>query len=214
MNGRGTGRNTDDGRPGWRERDAYLRRADDRRDDERIERDRAHREPDEREFLHRRSDHFGQGHTGYLSGRYGEDRAHESRDVSGYRDSDSAHYVDSRIGSLRPGSGPHRGKGPKNFMRSDERLRELACEALTDDSEIDASDIEVDAKNGEVTLKGVVEDRRMKRLAEDCVARIPGVVDVQNLLRMAGNKWQVESRGNQAASGAVSTSDPDKKHRA
>jgi hypothetical protein len=80
--------------------------------------------------------------------------------------------------------GPHRGKGPRGFQRSDERIRELVNEALTDHDEVDATNIEVAVRNGEVTLTGTVEDRRTKRMAEDCVERISGVIDVQNQLKI------------------------------
>jgi len=86
-----------------------------------------------------------------------------------------------RIGPQR---GPHHGKGPIGFHRSDERIRELVCEALTDDGEVDATRIEVRVSGGEVTLTGTIEDRRMKRLAEDCVEAVPGVRDVHNQLRL------------------------------
>jgi osmotically-inducible protein OsmY len=58
------------------------------------------------------------------------------------------------------------------------------CEALTDHDDVDATDIEVTVKNGEVALTGVVEDRYMKRLAEECVERVSGVRDVHNQLRI------------------------------
>ena len=80
--------------------------------------------------------------------------------------------------------GSHRGKGPQGFQRSDERVRELVCEALTDDDDVDATQIEVSVKNAEVILTGSVEDREMKRRAEDCVERVPGVRDVHNQLRI------------------------------
>lgn len=91
------------------------------------------------------------------------------------------------IGSMTEGRG-HRGKGPKNFMRSDERIREAVCEALSDDDNVDASEIEVTVKGGEVTLSGTVEDRHTKRAAEDCVERIAGVKDVQNQLKVHGRE--------------------------
>ena len=50
-----------------------------------------------------------------------------------------------------------RGKGPKGYERSDERLKEVICERLTDDDDIDASEISVEIRNGEVTLSGSVE---------------------------------------------------------
>lgn len=78
----------------------------------------------------------------------------------------------------------HRGKGPKNFIRNDNRIRDNVCNVLTRDSDIDASDIEVEVQHGEVTLSGTVPDRRMKRLAEDCAAKCLGVQDVHNRLRV------------------------------
>ncbi len=87
-------------------------------------------------------------------------------------------------GRMPPGRGPHSGKGPVGFQRSDERIRELVCEALTDDGAVDATHIEVSVKGGEVALTGAIEDRRMKRLAEDCVEAVPGVKDVHNQLRI------------------------------
>ncbi len=40
--------------------------------------------------------------------------------------------------------GEHRGKGPKGYARTDERIKEDVNERLTDDSMVDASEIEVD----------------------------------------------------------------------
>ncbi|MBS1121340.1 MAG: transport-associated protein [Deltaproteobacteria bacterium] len=87
--------------------------------------------------------------------------------------------------------GPHRGKGPQGYIRSDERIRELVCEALSDDPNIDATYIDVVVNNGEVFLTGTVEDRQTKRAAEDVVENCPGVKDVQNQLRVLG----VSARG-------------------
>ena len=82
----------------------------------------------------------------------------------------------------------HRGKGPSGYMRSDERIREMVCEALTEDHNVDASNIEVTVKSGDVTLAGTVDDRMQKRMAEDCVEQVAGVKDVQNQLRVGGDK--------------------------
>lgn len=87
-----------------------------------------------------------------------------------------------REGSTGYSSG-HRGKGPASYQRSDERIREIICEALTDDDRIDASNIEVSVKGGEVTLSGTVKERHMKRAAEELVEGISGVKDVQNQIR-------------------------------
>lgn len=77
----------------------------------------------------------------------------------------------------------HRGQGPRNYVRSDERLREILCEVLADDDRIDASQIEVEVHSGDVTLSGTVPDRRMKRLAEDVLENLPGVEEVHNHIR-------------------------------
>jgi len=77
----------------------------------------------------------------------------------------------------------HRGRGPKNYARSDERIRDDVNDRLTQDVWIDASEVEVAVSDGEVTLSGTVEDRRAKRRAEDCADDISGVKHVQNNLR-------------------------------
>jgi hypothetical protein len=81
----------------------------------------------------------------------------------------------------RPG-GPHSGKGPRNYRRPDERVREDVCELLTKHPDIDGSEIEVSVDRGVVTLNGSVPDRRMKRLAEDIADCVFGVVDIDNHL--------------------------------
>lgn len=80
--------------------------------------------------------------------------------------------------------GVFRGKGPKNWKRSDDRIYEEVCEALTFDDHVDATDIEVAVNDGEVTLSGAVPSRRMKRLAEDVVDDVSGVRDVHNRIRV------------------------------
>ena len=89
------------------------------------------------------------------------------------------------------GHGPHFGKGPQGFQRSDERIRELVCEALYDDEFIDATNITVDVRQGEVILAGHVDDRRTKRWAEDVVERIAGVRDVQNQIKVRAHTQQM-----------------------
>jgi len=81
--------------------------------------------------------------------------------------------------------GPHRGRGPKGYARSDERLQEDICERLTDDHHIDASDISVETRDGIVTLSGTVSERWMKYHAEDLIDRCPGVKDIRNQLSVS-----------------------------
>lgn len=78
----------------------------------------------------------------------------------------------------------HRGRGPKGYSRSDDRIREDVSDRLSDDRWVDASDIEVSVANCEVTLSGTVSSREARRRAEDCVESISGVQHVQNNLRV------------------------------
>jgi hypothetical protein len=82
------------------------------------------------------------------------------------------------------GMGQHSGRGPKGWQRSDDRIREDVNERLTDHPHIDASDIEVQVQNGEVTLSGTVDDRQAKRLAEDIADSVSGVREVHNQIRV------------------------------
>jgi hypothetical protein len=78
-----------------------------------------------------------------------------------------------------------RGRGPRGYVRSDERLKELICERLSDDPRIDASDVTVDVTGGRVSLSGEVDSRRSKHLLEDIVDAC-GVESIDNRLRIAG----------------------------
>jgi len=80
--------------------------------------------------------------------------------------------------------GSHRGRGPRGYTRSDERIREDVCDRLTDDFFVDASDVEIRVSNGEVMLDGTVNNRDERHRAEDIVADVSGVKHVQNNLRV------------------------------
>ena len=79
----------------------------------------------------------------------------------------------------------YRGRGPKNYTRSDERSKEDVCEWLQQDDHVDASDIEVHVSEGVVTLTGSIDDRMAKRRAEDIAESVTGVKDVQNQVRVS-----------------------------
>lgn len=84
--------------------------------------------------------------------------------------------------------GPHRGRGPRGYKRSDDRIHEEVCDRLEAHGGVDASDIEVKVEGCEVTLTGTVPDRRTKRLAESVAESVRGVVDVHNQLRLGGRQ--------------------------
>lgn len=77
----------------------------------------------------------------------------------------------------------HAGKGPKGYRRSDSRIREDVCEALSIDPLVDASDIEVVVSEGRVKLAGRVDNRAASRRAEDVALAVAGVSDVENAMK-------------------------------
>jgi osmotically-inducible protein OsmY len=76
-----------------------------------------------------------------------------------------------------------RGRGPKGYRRSDERIKEDVNDRLSE-GYLDASEIEVIVMNAEVTLTGSVDSRENKRLAEDIAESVSGVSNVENRLRV------------------------------
>jgi len=83
-------------------------------------------------------------------------------------------------GSPTYGRASYRGVGPKNYTRSDQRITEDLCEALTRDAHVDPSDISVNVSGGVVTLGGTVRNRWMKHRIEDLAAACEGVRSVEN----------------------------------
>jgi len=62
----------------------------------------------------------------------------------------------------------------------DERIRHEVCRTLSEDDQLDASEVVVTVADHEVTLQGRVVDQRSKYRAEDLVARVSGVRAVHN----------------------------------
>ncbi|HET8699950.1 MAG TPA: BON domain-containing protein [Gammaproteobacteria bacterium] len=161
---------------------------------------------------------------GLRESQYGSDREFGSRypyggrDAERYRDEDEGqHYRGYYSRQYRPFSypggsghlfteswtltGPHTGRGPKGWKRSDQQIIEEASQRLERDGDVDASDIEVLAENCVITLRGTVEDRAMKRRAEEIVESVYGVRDVMNELRVRPqSSGQTATQGSQAAS--------------
>jgi osmotically-inducible protein OsmY len=125
---------------------------------------------------------YGQGGSsprGFGSQNYGQTFG------QGYAGSSSSNqrYTGHGYGPGYSGQG-FAGRGPKGYQRSDERIKELVSDRLMDDDDIDATEITVDVKGGEVTLTGTVNSRQEKRFAEDVADATPGVREVQNRLRV------------------------------
>ncbi|MET0985203.1 MAG: BON domain-containing protein [Steroidobacteraceae bacterium] len=153
-----------------------------------------------------------QSHPSGISGRYGSDYSMTGTELPGQWErgfSDRSRgtpggragqgYGSSWSGGVdQPQRQTFRGRGPKGYERSDERLKEIICERLMDDPNIDAGEITVEVRNREVTLDGIVEDRRVKYEVEELIERCGGVKDVKNQLR-------VRARGSESGDDRSST---------
>jgi hypothetical protein len=168
-----------------------------------------------------RESQYGGGSDRDFGSRYPYgSREHGSRAAERYRDEDEGqHYRGYYSRQYQPFSypggsghlfteswtltGPHTGRGPKGWKRSDQQVIEEASQRLERDGDVDASDIEVLAENCVITLRGTVEDRAMKRRAEEIVESIYGVRDVMNELRVKAHgfgEMGTGAQGSQATS--------------
>jgi hypothetical protein len=141
----------------------------------------------------------GYGGEGFGSNRYAGDRYYEPRsgwgDPSAWGAERRPDWQERWRGS-EAGTGPHAGRGPRGYQRSDERIREDVCDRLCEHGYVDASQIEVTVQNGEVTLVGTVCERPEKRMAEDAAESVAGVREVHNQLRVSpgGSGQEPQSR--------------------
>ncbi len=109
--------------------------------------------------------------------------------IGGFGDGESAYGISDRNRQRES----HAGRGPKGYQRSDERITEDINQRLTDHDDIDASEIEVKVKDGEVTLTGKVCDRQCRRHVEDVIERVSGVQDISNQLKTKKASEQSDS---------------------
>jgi hypothetical protein len=148
------------------------------------ERPRPRPRGDERERRFAGSPHgYHAGYRGdereYVARGYGEGGAYWMRP-----DEDDRSSIYGSAGPRVVGGG-HRGKGPKGYVRSDERIREDLSERLAEDDAVDPSEVSVEVRDGVVTLSGTVEQRWVKHRIEDMAEACRGVTDVINNLRVA-----------------------------
>jgi predicted amino acid-binding ACT domain protein len=144
----------------------------------------------------------GYGRESFARSSYGGYRGEErygegfGRSPSAYRYGGQGTFRPEGQGGYRPesqwsrsgqewagGSQIQERRGPKNYKRSDERIREDVCDVLTD-CDLNCEDVEVTVKEGEVTLSGTVQSREDRREMERIAERLPGVKDVTNQLRV------------------------------
>lgn len=116
-----------------------------------------------------------------------------------YRDEEIRHQAPRNYGYDERGMHPearvnYRGRGPKDYVRSDERIREDVCDRLAADSNIDASDLDVAVARQEVTVSGTVPNNAQLQRLEECVWDISGVRLVQNNVRVRQRSKNRETR--------------------
>lgn len=173
------------------ERDREERRAW-RDDDDRYGADRRRRESWEEDREHGRGE--GPGDFLQRAGERIKDWFRGDHMMRGSRedDRDEARRYREDLGREARG---HRGVGPKGYQRSDERISDEVHQRLTDDPWLDASDVHVEVKGGEVTLSGYVDNREAKHRAERLVEDLSGVRHVQNNLRVNPTSMTGAGRG-------------------
>jgi hypothetical protein len=98
----------------------------------------------------------------------------------------------------------YRGRSPKDYRRSDDRIREDICDRLTDDPLLDPSDVTIKVEGGEVILTGFVATRDEKRRAEEEAERVSGVHDVINQIRV--NRGEGSGQSTQQSQGRAQRS--------
>ena len=130
-------------------------------------------------------------YSGMAEGGHGRPVSAPGRYIEYGRDAYGGPYGRERYGAREWSStegwrvpGPYAGRGPRGYQRSDDRIREEINERLTAHGLIDATDVECQVVNGEVTLTGFVDSRGAKRAAEDLAEDVYGVRDVHNQLRV------------------------------
>jgi hypothetical protein len=174
---------------------------------------------------HPQGEHSGQSYDREAENRWENDPAQnysyprQSNSERGYNEYDSRYDSRSRPEGWRglryqdpensnrewvtgTGQPPYRGpqpsfagRGPQGYKRSDDRIIEDINEEMTRDHDLDASDISVQAKDGEVVLTGTVSDRESKRRAEEIAESCSGVRDVQNQIRVKRGHDSKSDRG-------------------
>lgn len=119
------------------------------------------------------------------------ERNQMSADIAAHENENDFEVARRQLHEQRPSpddqfwrEGPHKGKGPRNYQRRDERILEDINDLMCDNVYLDASEIEVSVSQGNVVLTGTVENRESKRLAEDIAESVSGVLNVENTLRV------------------------------
>jgi osmotically-inducible protein OsmY len=111
-------------------------------------------------------------------------------------------------GATQSRSRGFRGVGPRNYTRTDERIREDLNERLTEADDIDARDVTVEVNNGVATLSGRVDQRWMKHRAEDLADSCSGVRDVRNHIQVGDESRATSASGSTSVGNSAGGASP------
>ncbi|AKF07975.1 putative osmotically inducible sensory protein [Sandaracinus amylolyticus] len=142
--------------------------------------DEAHHDLDRRGLLYGMDAHsHSYGGLGHLDERdYGAFAEHRPPWLGPSRD---ARIMQPRVMRQLP---PREGVPAFRATRSDARIHDDVCEAMTHEGWLDASDLEVRVEQQRVTIEGTVADREQKWLAEEIAEHVLGVRSVVNRIRV------------------------------
>lgn len=139
-------------------------------------------------------------HSAYAGRPDDRVRTYEHHEDRALRTPSGHHDADYHYGRPSLGRGTHAGervegqlprrpfRGPKGYVRSDERIREEVCDRLGQLHDVDPSDVEVTVAGGEVTLRGTCARRSDKHTMENVAAEVAGVVDVHVVITVRKEK--------------------------
>ena len=121
---------------------------------------------------------YGNANQGAFDRNWWEKTKDEVSSWFGDSDAERRRRQDEQVG------GQHKGKGPRGYQRSEERIKEDVCDRLCDHPAIDASNINIEVSGTEVVLTGTVASKDEKRRAEDIAESVSGVRNVENRIKV------------------------------
>lgn len=146
------------------------------------------------------------GQSGYRSqsGSYGNPDGYGSQSGS-YGSSSWGRGSGSNV--FGGSSSTRRSRGPKGYTRSDDRIKEDLSDRLMQSDIVDASDVEIEVKDGVVTLSGTIDSRQSKYFLDELAESVGGVKDVNNQLRVKRSDTSSSESSTTSSSGSSSSSD-------
>ncbi|MFN8657090.1 MAG: BON domain-containing protein [Candidatus Obscuribacterales bacterium] len=94
--------------------------------------------------------------------------------------------------------GTFAGRGPKDYVRSDQSIEDELYKRLTHHPDLDAADMEIGVLEGIVSLRGYAANKYEKRLAEEIARDVLGVSEVKSELRFKEFGFQTKSSSGSA----------------